>query len=107
MNLTPHELTFIGSDRNIIARVPPSGTVARVASTSKRIDDFDGIPVFSTEFGEVAELPDPEEDTVYVASTLVAQAAARMGRTDVYSPAEAVRDEQGRVVGCRGLQIPG
>ncbi|AEJ44401.1 hypothetical protein [Alicyclobacillus acidocaldarius] len=106
VNLTPHELTFIGSDGTTIARIPPSGIVARVASTSKQIDVLDGIPVFSTEFGEVVELPDPEEDTVYVASTLVAQAAARAGRTDVFSPAEAILDEEGRVIGCRGLQLP-
>ncbi|WP_268884346.1 hypothetical protein [Alicyclobacillus fructus] len=43
---------------------------------------------------------------MYVASTLVAQAAASGGRTDVYSPAELVRDGNGTVIGCRGLQIP-
>ncbi|MDI9261288.1 hypothetical protein [Alicyclobacillus sendaiensis] len=43
---------------------------------------------------------------MYVASTLVAQAAASGGRTDVYSPAEAVRDAESKVIGCRGLQIP-
>ncbi|MBF8378501.1 hypothetical protein IW967_11610 [Alicyclobacillus mali] len=56
--------------------------------------------------GELVDLPDPTDDTVYVTSTIVAQAAARAGRTDVYSPAELVRDGNGTVIGCRGLQIP-
>lgn len=106
VNLTPHELTFIGDDGAVIARIPPSGSVARVASTSKKVGEIDGIPVFSTEFGDVVGLPDPEEDTVYVASTLVAQVATKAGRTDVFSPAELVRDSGGNVVGCKGLQIP-
>ena len=106
INLTPHELTFVNDDGTVIAKIPPSGTVARVASTSKKVGEIDGIPVFSTEFGDVVGLPDPEEGAVYITSTIVAQAAARAGRTDVYSPAELVRDENGAVIGCKGLQIP-
>lgn len=106
VNLTPHELTFVRDDGTVLAKIPPSGTVARVASVSTKVGEIDGIPVFSTEFGELTGLPDPAEETIYVASTLVAQAASRAGRMDVYSPAELVRDASGAVVGCKGLQVP-
>lgn len=106
VNLTSHELSFIADDGTVVARIQPSGTVARVASMSKKVGEIDGIPVFSTEFGEAAGLPDPAKDTIYVASTLVAQTAAKAGRTDVFSPADLVRDSEGNVVGCKGLQMP-
>lgn len=106
VNLTSHELTFVGDDGTVVARIQPSGSVARVASVSKKVGEIDGIPVFSTEFGEVVNLPEPEADTIYVASTLVAQTATKAGRTDVFSPADLVRDSEGNVVGCKGLQMP-
>lgn len=57
--------------------------------------------VTGTSYGEVEGLPAPSNGTIYIVSSLVA--ARCVGRTDVFIPNESVRDEQGRIVGCRSL----
>ena len=56
----------------------------------------------------IEDLPEPAPYTLYVASSLVAQAAARYGRIDVLAPdtgpESAVRDETGQITGVRRLQ---
>jgi len=54
-----------------------------------------------TQFGSVSDLPDPQTDTIYVVSALVAQAVP--DRPDVFIVDDAVRDEQGRIIGARAL----
>lgn len=100
INLTPHDITFIGGngDKRIIAR---SGKLARVAAKTVTVGSIDGIPVTATEFGEVEGLPEPAENTIYIVSSLVAQRVPE--RTDVYIPSESVRDENGRIIGCKSL----
>jgi len=54
-----------------------------------------------TQFGAVTGLPDPQPDTIFVVSALVAQAVP--DRQDVFITDDAVRDDQGRLIGCRAL----
>lgn len=102
INLTPHALSFIGEDDKVIITVPASGTVARAASSRSCVGsvEVDGasIPVNATSFGEVVGLPDPQPGTILVVSSLTAQAAR--GRDDVYIVDDAVRDADGRIIGC-------
>jgi len=106
VNLTPHPvvLALEGEERVI----PPSGGVARVSTTTEVIGTLDGVPVVRTRIGQVIGLPEPEVGTVYIVSSLVAQAAAAMGRDDVLAPDtgpdSAVRDADGRIVAVRRLQ---
>ena len=53
-------------------------------------------------FGEVVDLPEPQEGTIYVVSMLVA--ARAVGRNDLVSPGRQLRNEAGQVIGCAGLQ---
>jgi len=57
--------------------------------------------VNQTRFGEVFDLPDPQPDTIFVVSALVAQAVPE--RQDVFIVDDAVRDDQGRIIGARAL----
>ena len=106
INLTPHPLNLMpeGPDRPMVT-IPPSGLVARCAVDRVQVDTItvDGIavPVNQTRFGEVSDLPDPQPDTIFVVSALVAQAVP--DRQDVFIVDDAVRDEQGRIIGCRAL----
>ena len=106
VNLTPHAITIIGDDGAVT--VPPSGTVARVASETCVIDQIvvDGITISVDTaswmwFGPVLGLPDPEPDTLYIVSRSVL--SAKPDRADLVTPGELVRDAQGTIVGCRGL----
>lgn len=100
INLTPHAIKFV-NDKLGDTVIEPSGTVARVSSRTETIGDIDCIPVTRTVFGEVENLPDPVDGVVYVVSSMV---AARVpGRNDVFIPNDSVRDDQGRIIGCRSL----
>lgn len=104
-NLTPHEIVVRPDNRRerIFA---PSGTVARVSSVLIHRDAVDGIPVVVAKWGNVDDLPDPVDDTIYIVSSLVLSHVH--DRTDVVSPdtspSGAIRDDQGRIVAVRGFQ---
>ena len=86
VNLTPRALVFyLGDDDESTIVLPPSGTVARVPSYYTVSEALGGIPVVSTRFGEPI-LPEQRDGVAYVASTMVARAAAAHGRRDVYAP---------------------
>lgn len=96
INLTPHEIKIKRGDE--IISIPPSGTVARVATVEKTQGDVDGIPLVKREFGDPEGIPAPEADTIYIVSALVASAVK--GRSDVVAPdtgATAVRNEKGHI----------
>jgi hypothetical protein len=59
------------------------------------------LDTFITKYGEVTDLPEPEEGTIYIVSGMVAAAAPR---PDVMSPGTLVRDDQGKPMGCLGLR---
>lgn len=99
INLTPHAIIFVGENGNIT--IPASGAIARVTARTVVVGEIDGIPVTSTEFGEVEGLPEPVSGTVYIVSSLVASRVPT--REDVFIPNESVRDENGRIIGCRSL----
>jgi hypothetical protein len=102
VNLTPHNVNVINDDGT--TTYPPSGTVARVTTQSVRVGLLgDGTPLFRTLYGEVEGLPEPTEGTVYLVSSLVRNRVPN--RTDVFSPFQLVRDENGNTVGCRGLDV--
>lgn len=87
-----------------------SGQVARIVDTPGR-DLSDEIPVHhpvrSASYGSVVGLPDPEPDTWYIVSLATALAAAlATGRNDLLVPYDQIRDEDGRIIGCRELARP-
>lgn len=101
VNLTPHALRIIGLDGEEIA-VEPSGLVARQAVEYRPAGDVAGrIPVTEAVYGEVTNLPEPQDGVIYVVSGLV---EANVAREDVFAPGELVRDDAGRVIGCKGLK---
>ena len=107
VNLTAHSINVILGEQNIAY---PSEGLARVKTEEKIIGTVDGIPVVKTVYTTVEGLPDPEEDTVYLVSTLVLQALKANGikRNDCLAPntglSGAIRDDQGRIVGVKGFQ---
>jgi len=106
VNLTPHALNLVTDSGTVT--IPPSGTVARVSVTRESAGTvtIDGVtvPLSRTKYGAVEGLPAPEPNTLFVVSAVVA--AAARDRTDLVVPDDLVRDDQGRVVGARGLAFP-
>ena len=101
INLTPHAITFVDENNQIKKVIEPSGNIARVGATTVTVGELAGIPVTTTEFGEVIGLPDKTSDTIFLVSSLVAGRVP--DRDDVFIPNESVRDDKGRIVGCKSL----
>ena len=72
--------------------------MARAASVKEQVDVINGIPVYSTSYGEPEGLPEEKEGVFYLVSALTAQAAK--GRKDLLLVDGAVRDSEGKIVGC-------
>lgn len=107
INLTQHTINVILGEKELAY---PSKGLARVKTEEKTIGTVEGIPVIKTVYTTVEGLPDSQEDTVYLVSTLVLQALKANGieRPDCLAPntgvSGAIRDDQGRIVGVRGFQ---
>ena len=105
VNLTPHAITMMDDNENIICIIEPSGTLARVSVRTERTEtlDFDGVKLATSKsvYGEVEGLPEETDGVAYVVSSLVAQRVPE--RNDVFIPNESVRDEKGRIIGCKSL----
>lgn len=106
VNLTPHALNLMpAGPTGPVVTIPPSGQVARCAVDRVQVDTVTvngvSIPVNQTRFGKVSDLPAPRPNTIYVVSALVAQAVPE--RQDVFIVDDAVRDDQGRIIGARAL----
>lgn len=71
----------------------PCGTVARVSVTQAVVRKVSGVPVVKTIFGDPVDLPDPQENVIYIGSTPLAQKAALVGRHDVLSPNTAPKQD--------------
>lgn len=110
VNLTPHAIHLMpAGPGGPTVTIPPSGTAARCATQRVQVDTItvDGVQVSvnRTQFGAVDGLPGPQPDTLYLVSVIVAQAVAGT-RTDVVMVDDAVRDEEGRIIGARALARP-
>jgi len=115
INLTPHEIVLEGKAFGARWVFPPSDMVARCETVRKVVDEFEleypgdyegvtewcEVPIHSVGFGVVSGLPDPTPGVMYLVSSIVAQAVPN--RRDVLVPDDTIRDEGGRVVGCRAF----
>lgn len=115
INLTPHEITLYATRdcievtkngyKSLVLKkgakpmaIYPSQGVARVTSFKELQYTINSVPVYTTEFGKVEGLPEPAHNVYYIVSALTAQAVK--GRRDVLIGDGAVRDSEGKIVGC-------
>ena len=102
INLTPHTINLITESGKKV--IPASGVIARVEQTTTLVREIDGIPVVQSHWGDILDLPDPKEDTLYIVSAMVANAAKAKGRIqDVVCPGDFVRNDAGQIQGARNL----
>ena len=110
VNLTPHDVVLIVTQENIETKVvfPKSGNIARVTEVSTPAEgvEYNGIiiPLITTVWGNIENLPEQEADTKYLVSSIVASAAVEAGRDDILVPADFIRNEEGMILGCKALR---
>ena len=101
VNCTPHPLNIVQRDGTVLT-IESSGIIPRCASTEEIDRTIGLIDVSRQHLGAVEGLPDPIPGAYFIVSRLVASAAKR---EDLLVPGALLRDDQGRVVGCKGLSL--
>jgi hypothetical protein len=102
INLTPDPINIANINGDIIMTLPPSDNIAEVYYCSDLIEYMGEIPISRECFLDLINLPEPEDDVIYVVSREVARAAKR---PDVLTPDTrfgAIRKD-GQVVAIRGF----
>ena len=120
-NCTPHDIHIIGNDESVVLTIGPRCDAARCEMEIELLGEFSldlrgngvhspcsgtTIPVFGVEQTKGAvthNLPPPKDGTLYIVSKIVAMANPR--RKDLLMVWDTVRDDSGKVIGCRGLSI--
>lgn len=110
-NYTPHTISIINGSVKVEL---PSVGVIRAKSVQTQVGtiyhtesagvEFP-VPEYKLTFGEPEGMPeDIDPDGVYVVSAIAAQALKQAGWAGTYMvTCGAIRDEQGRIIGCQGL----
>lgn len=108
INCTPHTINIMDNDNNIILSIPASGTLIRVSQTTTDAGSINvngvEIPVTDNTYGDIVGLPPQQDDTILIVSAKVIDACKT--RTDLALVNQAVRDDKGRIIGCRSLSFP-
>ena len=96
VNLTPHAIHLNDLE------IPASGKVVRVEETVENIQP--GFQRFTQNISSIqAQLPEQKYGTFLIVSEMVLRHCNHRG--DVVSPGEVIRDENGRVIGCRTFRV--
>ena len=110
-NYTPHTINIINGSVKVEL---PSVGVIRAKSVQTQVGTIYhtesagveyAVPEYKLTFGEPEGMPeDIDPDGVYVVSAIAAQALKQAGWAGTYMvTCGAIRDEQGRIIGCQGL----
>ena len=98
INLTPHNITLVPCDGGAKEIIEKSGMIARVSTESEIVGSYRFnnklFPIKKTRFDKVTDLPEPQNNVVYIVSALVRSAVPE--RHDVVSPTDLERDQNGQ-----------
>lgn len=100
INLTPHNINLYKDGK--ITKIIPSSGIATCETKSLLIDNIDGFDVYTTEFGEVSNLPAPKDGVYYIVSAIVAN-KVKGTRSDCLIVNDTVRNEKGQIIGCKSF----
>ncbi len=100
LNLTPHAITLHRAD-GVVLTLPPETTPARVTELTSPFGTIGGVPLVRVAPAYTDALPEPRIGTFLIVSTPVA--IANPHRPDLVVPHDFVRDDTGRILGCRAL----
>lgn len=108
VNHTPHTVVIVCEDGRLweLPAVQPIPRYTEVRTHVGTVPGPDGarVAVTQTRLGDPVDVPPYLPGTLRIVSRMVA--ASLPGRQDLVCPDDLVRDEGGRVVGCRALARP-
>jgi len=75
INKTPHAVHIADANGRVVREIPPTPPACRVKSEARPGASLDGVPFVETVFGEIENLPAPEDGVWYIVSQIVIAAA--------------------------------
>ena len=106
-NTTPHAINVLNDENELIMEIPPSGMTIRLDQTEElvtRIPVGDAeLDILKIKFTANEELPLPLPGHFFIVSQVVANAHPE--RPDFLMVSRTVRDDNGRIIGCRAWAI--
>lgn len=121
INFTPHPVNIVGDDGTVTITIPSSGMSIRVTQETVALEpiqtDIGQIPMSSTQFTDevvvvgvdgvqqpIHTAIEDSVNTIAIVSRIAGEAIRNLDTSlRVAVPNEMVRDETGRIVGCRSL----
>ncbi len=100
-NFAPHDVNLLNSEGSIFRTFPTEGN-ARIEEKIIASQLLSGLRTVQVEFGKVKNLPQPEENTLYIVSSMVFNALPN--RKDLCVPFDFVRNAKKQIIGCRALR---
>ncbi len=112
INLTPHPIDVVDPQSGaVVTSLPPEPEPARVEMEREQLGTVTvkgvPIPVTRNRMGTPSPLPQPLPCRYYIVSRAFAEAvrASGRGRPDLLVPDDPVRDDEGRIIGCRAFAV--
>lgn len=104
VNLTKYHVNLYPKDGTHIW-IPPSGKVAAVEVNQVYEDEVNGVPIYSHEYMDAVNLPDPEEGTTFIVPEKVLEAFCeeRDDLVAVDSASAAMVRSEGKIIGVRSF----
>ena len=106
INMTPHPINIFvrnenGDEEEI--RIDASGETIRLEETWSEIKIVGGVPITQCFYSTPTQLPSPVAGLYYIVSAMVANAFPL--RSDFLIPAQTIRNNEGRIIGCTSLSL--
>lgn len=100
-NLTPHDINIFNYEDELIHTIPASGDVVRLNTSEETLFYLGDIEVNQVTYMSADDLAPYVQNHYYIVSALVANAYP--DRRDFLMVHKTVRDDDGRIIGCRAF----
>ncbi len=100
-NKAPHDVVILSEDGREVKRFKAGKGAVRLGAEVKKVGNIGRVPITKTTFKEAQGLPAYKEGIYYIVSQLVKSSLPL--RKDLLVPAQILRDEKKRIIGCMSL----
>lgn len=104
-NYLSHVCRILDDNDEILTTYQPEEGAIEIEAKSVLREHIGVVPIFQITYSQMTGLPSYEEGVFYIVKPIVVRAAKDLGRTidDLYLPVFPVTDDEGMLIGFRGL----
>ena len=104
-NYLSHVCRILDDNDELLTTYQPEEGEIEIEAKSVLREHIGVVPIFQITYSQMTGLPSYEEGVFYIVKPIVVRAAKDLGRTidDLYSPVFPVTDDEGALIGFRGL----